>query len=159
MKSASNFSALASQRNWDKDIAVWVGSPEALRKHLPTGASAPAVEELDLLDLFNEKALPDSDEDAAQFLRDALRQRLPSLRSVEGRRCVLIVKSVALLVHFNLGLKEFFDWFCSDRCMVFLMLDGIPENLQLPAEFDFNPRSIVDFLAQPDLAKNVFRTP
>jgi hypothetical protein len=156
MKSASSFSRLASQRNWDKDIAVWVGSTEAVRKHLPVGASAPAVEELDLLDLFDEKSLPDSDEDAARFLRDALRRRLSLLRPVDGKRCVLMVKSVALLVHFNLGLKEFFDWFCSDRCMVVLMLDGVPEKLHLPAEFEFQPRSIVDYLGQPDLAKNVF---
>ena len=156
MKFASNFTALASQRNWDKDIAVWVGSTEALRKQLPAGASAPSLEELDLLDLFNEKSLPDSDEDAAQFLHDALRRRLPSLRPSDGRRSMLIVKSVPLLIHFNLGLKGFFDWFCSDRCMVVLVLDGIPEDLRLPAEFEFNARRVVDFLAQPDLAKNVF---
>ena len=156
MKFTSNFSALAAQRNWDKEIDVWIGSTEALRKQLPGGSSAPSVEELDLLDLFDEKSLLDSDHDASQFLRDKLRQRLPTLRPVDGRRCVLIVKSVPLLVHFNLGLKEFFDWFCSDRCMVVLVLDGIPEDLRLPAEFEFNARRVVGFLAQPDLAKNVF---
>ncbi|MBI2924680.1 MAG: hypothetical protein HYY24_03130 [Verrucomicrobia bacterium] len=156
MKFACNFSALAAQRNWDKEIDVWIGSTEALRNQLPAGASTPSVEELDLLDLFDEKSLPDSDHDAAQFLRDRLRQRFPTLRPADGRRCMLIVKSVPLLAHFNVGLKEFFDWFCSDRCMVVLVLDGIPEELRLPGEFEFQPRRIVDFLAQPDLAKNVF---
>jgi len=159
MKFASNFSALASQRNWNKDIAVWIGSPEALRQQLPAGASAPDAIELDLLDLFAENSLPDSDEDAAQFLRDTLRQRLPSLRPAAGKRCVLLVKSVALLLHYNLGLGDFFACFCTDHSMVVLLLDGVPEDLHLPAEFDFNPRSIHDFLAQPDLARNIFRAP
>ena len=158
MKPDSEFPALASRRHWDKDIAVWIGSPDALRKQVPATPSAPSIEELDLLDLFDEKSLPDSDEDAAVTLRQALRKHLSEHRPPDGKRRILMVKSAALLAHLNIGLQEFFTWFCSDHCMVVLLLDGVPETLQLPAEFEFNPRSIVDYLGQPDLAKNVFLT-
>ncbi|MGI8601812.1 MAG: hypothetical protein ACR2OZ_02305 [Verrucomicrobiales bacterium] len=155
MKTVSDFTRLASQRTWDKDVAVWLGPESSFTAALP-GGSTVGILTLDLLDLFNEAALPDSEDDVVHFLRRALRERLSSVAPPLGHRRILVVKSVGLLVRYNLGLKEFFDWFCGDRGLVVLLIEGTPEKVELPSEIECHPRAIVDYFDRPDLAKHCF---
>ena len=69
---------------------------------------------------------------------------------------ILIVSSTALLAFFNAGLRGFFSWFCSDRGMVILQVDGVAEKLALPAEFEFRPNRLIEYLVQPDHAKEIY---
>ncbi|MCX6880255.1 MAG: hypothetical protein NTW21_41590 [Verrucomicrobia bacterium] len=146
---------MAEQRAWDKEIDVWLGTTDGVLAALPSGGNAPEVHQFDLLDLIADS---DSDDEVAlsMELKTALRARLQALLPASENRRVLIVKSAPLLVHFNLGLHEFFDWFCSDRAFVLLQIDGIAEALNLPQEFEFSPRKVVDYFTQPGLAKNVY---
>lgn len=155
MKAGADFKTLASQRTWDKDVAVWVGPESSLTAALPGGSNV-AVIALDLLDLFDEAALPDSEDDVVHFLRRGLREKLISLAPPTGERRILIVKSAGLLARYNLGLKEFFDWFCGDRGLVVLLIEATPEKVELPSEIECHPRAIVDYFDRPDLAKHCF---
>ena len=155
MKTISDFKALAAQRTWDKDVAVWVGPESSLTAALAGGSSGVAIP-LDLLDLFDEAALPDSEDDVVYFLRKALREQLVSLAPPTGERRILIVKSPGILARYNLGLKEFFDWFCGDRGLVVLLIEATPEKVELPSEIECHPRAIVDYFDRPDLAKHCF---
>jgi len=155
VRTSSDFTRFASQRTWDKDVAVWLGPESALRAALPS-VSTVAADTLDLLDLFDETALPDSEDDVVQCLRRALREKLLSFAPVADHRRILIVKSVGLLVRYNLGLKEFFDWFCGDRSLAVLLVEAIPERVELPSEVECHPRTIVDYFDRPDLAKHCF---
>ena len=156
MKTASDLRVLAEQRAWDKEIDVWLGTGDGVLAALPSGGHSPEVCQLDLLDLI---AHSDSSDEAALSMefRTALRGRLQALSPNSGRRRILIVRSAPLLVHFNLGLREFFDWFCSDHSFVILQIDGIADGLNLPQEFDFSPRKVVEYFTQPGLAKNVYQ--
>jgi hypothetical protein len=155
VKTASDLRALAEQRAWDKEIDVWLGTTDGVLAALPSGGNAPEAHHLDLLDLIGNSA--SGDEVALSMeLKAVLRARLQGLLPSSGSRRVLIVKSVPLLVHFNLGLREFFDWFCSDHSFVVLQIDGIADGLNLPHEFEYSPRKVVDYLTQPGLAKNVY---
>jgi len=121
----------------------------ALLLALPAGPDRRA---LDLLDLLDEKSLPDSEEDAAILLRRALRQRLIELAPSGGQRRVLIVKSAGLLVRYDLGLKEFFDWFCGDHGLAVVLIEATPDRLSLPAGIECRPRALADYFHRPDLA-------
>ncbi len=155
MKAVSDFKTLASQRTWDKDVAVWVGPESSVTAALAGGSNA-AVVPLDLLDLFDEGALPDSEDDVVTFLRKALREKLVSLAPPTGQRRILIVKSAGILARYNLGLREFFDWFCGDRGLVVLLIEATPEKVELPSEIECHPLAIVDYFDRPDLAKHCF---
>jgi hypothetical protein len=39
LKASSDFKALASQRTWDKDVAVWVGRNRRSHAALPSGSN------------------------------------------------------------------------------------------------------------------------
>ena len=154
MKTGAELRSLAEQRAWDKEIAIWIGSCEALLAVLPSGTSGPDVQQLDLLDLL--AGIEVIGDEVANRFKLALRGRLQDLRPAHGTRRVLIVASSPLLVHYNLGLREFFDWFCSDRSFVILQIEGFADRLSLPTEFEFHPRKVVEYLAQPGLAKNTY---
>ena len=155
MKTASDFALLVSQRNWDKDAVVWHGPESAMMAALPVAAGG-LVTMLDLLDLFDEAIIPDSEDDLVQFFRRALREKLSSLAPVTGQRRILIVKSAGLLVRYNLGLKEFFDWFCGDRGLAVLLVESSPDKIELPPEIECRPRALLDYFVRPDLAKNCY---
>ena len=46
-------------------------------------------------------------------------------------RTVLIVKSIGLLARYNVGLKEFYDWFVGSHTLVVLLLESIVEARQM----------------------------
>ncbi|MEI6176959.1 MAG: hypothetical protein WCS43_08710 [Verrucomicrobiota bacterium] len=152
MKTAADLRSLAERRTWDKEIIVWLGLLESLLTHLPAGSVD--IKQLDLLDLVSDSDLPE--EDARTEFRRALDTRLKSLAPSPDKRCILIVTSTALLANFNTGLVGFFSWFCSDRAMVILHVDGIPEKLSLPSEFEFRATALLDYLVQPDHAKEIY---
>ncbi len=152
MKTSSELRVLAERRAWDKEIVVWLGSMQSLLSAIPSGS--PDTEQLDLLDLVPDGDVPD--DEARTLFRRALDAHLKSLKPSAGQRRILIVTSTALLAHFNSGLVGFFDWFCTDRSMVVLHLDGTPEKLTLPLEFEFRADALLDYLIQPDHAKAVY---
>jgi len=152
MKSSSELRAIIERRAWDKEIVVWLGPTDTLLSAIPAGAAD--TKQLDLLDLVSDEDAPD-EEARAQFRR-ALDSQLKSLKPLPGERRILIVTSTSLLAHFNTGLAGFFDWFCTDRSMVILHMDGKPEKLSLPAEFEFRANALLDYLVQPDHAKAIY---
>lgn len=152
MKSSSDFRALVERRAWDKEIVVWLGSIESLLSAIPAGSAD--TKQLDLLDLVSDEDVPE--EEARSQFRRALDSQLNTLKPRPGERRILIVTSTSLLAHFNAGLAGFFAWFCTDRSMVILHLDGKPEKLSLPAEFEFRADALLDYLVQPDHAKAIY---
>lgn len=150
----ADFTRLASQRTWDKDVVVWVGAEASLLAALP-GMSGLNRSTVDLLDFLQEGDLPDDDDDVAAVLRRVLRSRLAELAPPGGQRRILIVKSVGILVRYNLGLREFFDWFCCDRAMVVLLVDATPERIGFPLGIECRPRLLLDYFHRPDLAKHL----
>lgn len=152
MKTAADFTRLASQRTWDKDVVVWVGPESSLLAALPAGLDRQVV---DLLDLLDEKALPDAEADAALLLRRALRQRLTEMAPSGGHRRIVVVKSAGLLVRYDLGLREFFDWFCSDHGLAVVLIEATPTKFGLPPGIECRPRTLVDYFHRPDLAKHL----
>jgi hypothetical protein len=152
MKSASDLRALVERRAWDKEIVVWLGSIDSLLSAIPTASVE--TKQLDLLDLVSDQDVPE-EEARAQFRR-ALDSQLRILKPPPGQRRILIVTSTSLLAHFNTGLAGFFNWFCTDRSMVILHLDGKPEKLSLPAEFEFRADALLDYLVQPHHAKGIY---
>ena len=153
MKTSSELRSLVERRAWDKEIVVWLGSMDSLLSAIPAGSAD--TKQLDLLDLVSDKDVPD-EEARAQFRR-ALDSQLKLLKPPPGQHRILIVTSTSLLAHFNTGLAGFFNWFCTDHSMVILHLDGKPEKLSLPAEFEFRADALLDYLAQPDYAKAIYR--
>ena len=153
MKTAVDLTRLASQRTWDKDVVVWLGSEAALTAALPKNHGL-KYEVIDLLDLLSENAIPDTDEDVATGLRRALKEKLPGISKAAGGRCVLAVKSAGILVRYNLGLREFFDWFDMDRGLVVLLAETRTDNIQLPNNLEWRPRWFIDYFHRPDLAKH-----
>jgi hypothetical protein len=152
VKTVADFTRLASQRTWDKDVVVWLGPESSLLEALPAGLDRQAV---DLLDLLDEKALPDAEADAALLLRRSLRQRLTELAPSGGQRRIVIVKSAGLLVRCDLGLREFFDWFCGDHGLAVVLIEATPNNIGLPPGIECRPRVLVDYFHRPDLAKHL----
>jgi hypothetical protein len=143
---------LADRRAWDKEIVVWLGSMASLLSVLNTGSAD--IEQLDLLELVSEEDIPE--EEARAFFRRGLDGRLKNIAPAPGKRRILVVTATALLADFNTGLAGFFNWFCSDRGMVILQVDGVAEKLALPPEFEFRPNQLIDYLTQPDHAKDIY---
>lgn len=110
---------------------------------------------MDLLDLVQEDAIPDSDEEVATLLRRALGKKLPEIAPTSGQRRILIVKSAGILVRYNLGLREFFDWFCSDHAMVVLLAEETPEKIAFPGSIECRARLLPEYFYRPDLAKHL----
>jgi hypothetical protein len=155
MKTANDLTALLAQRTWDKEVVLWIGAGKELMDTI--GAIPHGI--LDLLDLFNEDNLPIDEDETRNVLRLALRNALKSLR-VGGDRLILVVQSAGLLAKYNLGLREFFDWFCGDHWMVILALDGPLENLKetlsLPDEIICDADRLVDYFQSPGLIKQIY---
>lgn len=152
MKTSSELRALAERRAWNKEIVLWLGSIDSLLSTIPVGSAD--TRQLDLLDLVCHEDVPD-EEARSQFGR-ALDSQLKSLSPLPGERRILIVTSTSLLAHFNIGLAGFFNWFCTDRSMVILHLDGKPEKLSIPAEFEFHAHKLLNYLVQPNHAKAIY---
>ena len=157
MKSSSELRKLLAQKTWDKEVAIWVGSLASLQDLISGSGQTIDVKQIDLLDLISEHSIPDSDEELGRTLKGQLRSELQKQRSSSTDRRILLVQSTALLSRYDVGLKEFFDWFVGDHAMVILLLDGIPSSTKpLPLEIEIRPKGLIEKLNHPDLAKNAF---
>ena len=152
MKSCEGLKALVQQRTWDKDLVLWMGSEHILH----TALSQARVETLDLLDLFNPDHLPMDDEETRNQLLHSLRHKLQSFQVGPIRRTVLLVKSIGLLARYDAGVKEFYEWFCSDFGMVVLLLDGLIEDIKLPDDVVCESDRLVKYFTESDRVKEVY---
>jgi hypothetical protein len=123
---------------------------------LHTALSQARVETLDLLDLFNPDHLPMDDEETRDQLLHALRHKLQSFQVGPIRRTVLLVKSIGLLARYDAGVKEFYEWFCSDFGMVVLLLDGFIEDVKLPDDVVCESDRLVKYFTESDRVKEVY---
>jgi hypothetical protein len=114
------------------------------------------VEVLDLLDLFNPDRLPMNEEETRDQLLHALRQKLQTIQVGPAHRTVLVVKSIGLLARYDAGVKEFYEWFCSDFGMVVLALDGILEDLKWPEEVVCEPDRLFKYFTESERVKEVY---
>ena len=152
MKSSQDLTALVQQRTWDKDLVLWVGSEDSLQKAL----SKARVEVLDLLDLFDPDHLPMDEEETRDQMLHALRQKLQAIQVGPAYRTVLVVKSIGLLARYDAGVREFYEWFCSDFGMVVLGLDGVIEDLKLPDEVICQSDRLIKYFTESERVKEVY---
>lgn len=152
MREAQEFQALMKQGTWDKEVVLWVGPEKSLLEAL--GSSNHII--LDLLDLFDSDSLPADDEATKEALSERIRQRLKLIPKGPSMRTVLVVKSVGLLVRYQVGLKDFYDWFVSSQTVVALLLEGLPEGTKWPGEVVCDANRLFRYLAEPGMVKNVY---
>ena len=152
MKTAEELTALVRQRNWDKDLVLWIG-PEA---GLHTAIGKVPYGTLDLLDLLDENNLPTDDEAARLDLARAIRSRLQAMSPSASNRIVLVVKSIGVLARYRVGVKEFYEWFCGDRAMVILTLDGRLEKTGWPDDIVCDADRLLAYFREPEMVKHVF---
>jgi hypothetical protein len=154
LKGVAELQALVKQRTWDKEVVLWLGSEQTLTSAL--GSTQHAV--LDLLDLFLPENMPPDDDATKDVLRDQLRQYLRSIQSGSDSRTVLVVKSVGLLVRYNVGLKEFYDWFVSSHTILVLLLEEVPEKSDWPEDVRCESRKLLDYFSEPGMVKETYTT-
>jgi hypothetical protein len=152
VKTAADLSLLVQQRTWDKDLVLWVGSENRLREVL---GSTPVIV-LDLLDLFDPEHLPMDDDETRAQLQRHLRKRLQSLPTGPGSRAVLLVRSVSLLARYQVGVRDFYEWFCNDFGMVVLILNGLPAEPIGSDEVICVPERLVQYFRTPEVVKEVY---
>src|SRR5262249_42706027 len=116
MSETEGLSQLMSQRTWDKELNLWVGPEKDLRAQL----EGVRIDTLDLLDLIVGD-FPAEDDDIRLYLARAIRQHVRSIAREHSQRMVLIVLSPGLLARYGVGVREFYEWFCNDFSMVFLV--------------------------------------
>jgi hypothetical protein len=151
MKKARDLADLIKQRTWDKDVVLWTGSE---RKLIDAIGSVPH-QILDLLDLFDENHLPMDDEDTRIVLHKALREKLKSLRA-NTNRLVLVVRSTGLLARYNVGVRDFYEWFMGDFWMVILALDEIVEPRHWPDEIVCDEDRLIDYFQTVNIVKETY---
>ena len=154
MKSAAHLQTLISQRAWDKELLVWVGTDKSLIQSF--GSARYVV--LDLLDLFDLERLPVDDEETREQLHNKLRDRLKEIPRGPDTRTILVVKSIGLLARYNVGLNAFYDWFIGSFTMVILLLDGGVEKVEWPEEIRCESNRLLGYFMEPGMVKEVFST-
>lgn len=143
MSETNELSQLMGQRTWDKELNLWVGPERELRALL----EGVKLETLDLLDLIVGD-FPADDDDMRKYLAHAIRQHVKSISRVRGQRMVLIVLSAGLLARYGVGVREFYDWFCDDFSMVFLVVEGRCSDLHCPDEIECRPNQLIDYFSE-----------
>jgi hypothetical protein len=143
---------LLQQKTWDKEVVLWLGSERTLRDTL----SNHSVQVMDLLDLFDSNSLPADDDDTRVQLTAALRRHLQELNATARSKIVLIVRSGGLLARYNLGLREFYDWFCGDFGMVIITLDHSADDLTWPETVVFEKDRLYNYFTEPGMCSRVF---
>jgi len=111
---------------------------------------------LDLLDLFDEGNLPMDDAETREHLATAIRERLQGMSTGPTSRTVLVVKSIGLLARYNVGTREFYEWFCGDFSMVVLVINSLPENGGWPEEVICDADRLLGYFEEPHVVKHVF---
>ena len=154
MKTASELGSLLRQRTWDKDVVLWVGPENALVEML----SHVNHIVLDLLDLFDENNLPIDDEETRDQMVGTLREKLRGIPTGPDSRTVMVVKSVGLLARYNVGTREFYDWFCGDFSMVVLVIEEVVRNISWPDEVICDGDRLVGYFEPPYVVKDIFGT-
>ena len=152
MNGIEEFGALVKQRTWDKEVLLWRGPEKSLAKALMSAKHLT----LDLLDLFDVIKLPIDDDETRDELRKQLRQRLRAIPTGPDNRTVLIVKSIGLLARYNVGLKEFYDWFIGSHTLVVLLLESLEEHGKWPDDVRCGAKRLLDYFAAPTMVKEVY---
>ena len=152
MLSVEDLNRLLRQRTWDKECNLWVG-PE---KQLLTALQGVHTESIDLLDLFDQDNLPIEDDDVRQHLARSLRQKLRSMPATSHQHRVLIVRSAGLLARYEVGTREFYDWYCDDFSMVLLLIEGRSAESRWPDEVDCDPDRLISSFVDASLIKQQF---
>ncbi len=142
MPEIDELTQLLSQRAWDKELNLWIGSEPTLRAKL-NGITATTIDLLDLLD----GDVPKDDDDIRLLLRTAIRKYLQKLPREQGRRTILIVLSAALLARYGVGVREFYDWFCDDFSMAFLVIEAVCPDFAWPEDVECHPNQLVDYFS------------
>jgi hypothetical protein len=153
VKTADDLVALVKQRTWDKDLVLWLGSEQKLVEVLRAGS----YQILDLLDLFDEGCLPMDDESTRSLLAQELRKRLQSFEPGSVRRTIVIVRSIAFLARYGVGIREFYNWFCNDFRMAILLLEGPLDHIDWPEEVICNVDLLLKYFDSPGTVKEVYR--
>lgn len=143
MPETAELSQLVSQRTWDKELNLWVGPERQLREQL----EGMRLETLDLLDLIVGDVSADDDDVRLQLAR-AIRQHVKAIPRERGQHVVLIVLSAALLARFGVGVREFYEWFCDDFSMVFLVVEGRCTDVEWPEEVECHPNQLIDYFSE-----------
>jgi hypothetical protein len=50
-----------------------------------------------------------------------------------------------LLATYGVGVREFYDWFCNDFSMVFLVIEGRCSDTTWPEEVECYPNQLIDY--------------
>lgn len=143
MTKSAELSQLVSQRTWDKELNLWVGPERLLREQL----EGLRVETLELLDLIVGDVSADYDDVRLQLTR-AIRQHVKAIPRERGQHVVLIVLSAGLLARFGVGVREFYEWFCDDFSMVFLVVGGRCTDVDWPEEVECHPNQLIDYFSE-----------
>lgn len=143
MPATDELSQLVSQRTWDKELNLWIGPEQQLRALLEDVT----LETLDLLDLIVGDVPADDDEIRSHLAR-AIRQHVKSIPRGRGQRMVLIVLSAGLLARYGVGVREFYDWFCDDFSMVFLVVEGRCPEIDWPEEVECRPNQLIEYFSE-----------
>lgn len=143
MPETAEFTQLVTQRTWDKELNLWVGPERQLREQM----EGLRVETLDLLDLIAGEISADDDDVRLQLAR-AIRQHVKAIPRERGQRVVLIVLSAGLLARYGVGVREFYDWFCDDFSMVFLVIEGRCTDVKWPDEVECHPNHLIDYFSE-----------
>jgi hypothetical protein len=143
-----------TQRFWDKEIILWVGSEIDLLEAINGGH----IEALDLLDLFNPSSLPIDDDDTRDVLTRMLRAKLQSIPKGPEQRVVLVVKSVGLLARYNIGVKELYDWFIGSFTMVILVIEPTSAEIDWPEDVQCETGRIEHYFTTPGSVKQILHT-
>ena len=143
MSETERLSQLMSQRTWDKELNLWVGPEKELRTQL-VGVR---IQTLDLLDLIVGD-FPAEDDDIRLYLARAIRQHVRSISREHGQRMVLLVLSPGLLARYGVGVREFYEWFCNDFSMVFLVVEGRCPDMPWPEEVECHPNQMIDYFSE-----------
>lgn len=152
MKGVADLNALVRQRAWDKEVILWLGAEKPLVSAL--GSTKGVI--LDLLDLFKLDNLPIDDDATGEMLRDQLRHTLRATPKGPDNRTILIVKSIGLLARYNIGLKEFYDWFVGSHTIVILVLEDMPEKSDWPDEVRCASKCLTGYFTEPGMVKDVY---
>jgi hypothetical protein len=66
---------------------------------------------------------------------------------------VLIVKSIGLLARYEVGLRDFYEWFCGDFSMVVLVLEAVIEDQAWPDEVQCHREKLLDCFQEPNVKR------
>ena len=143
MPETAELSQLVRQRTWDKELNLWVGPERQLREQL----EGLRIETLDLLDLVTGDVSADDDDVRLQLAR-AIRQHVKAIPRERGQHVVLIVLSAGLLARLGVGVREFYEWFCDDFSMVFLVVEGRCTDVEWPEEVECHPNQLIDYFSE-----------